>query len=443
MGCRQSFYEACKKGDIKVVHNIINKGYLKVSDWNSGLNGACEGGYIDIVKLIIDKGSYMLQKKDWNNGLYYACYGGSEGLAHTMNIINLLIEKGADDWNSGLDGACKGSRDNINIVKLMIDKGASNISEKYVYPRDKYIIAKLLSLGVSMDKLKYINGITSLYKLCKDGNIIMILYAINRGYNKHNTGHLFDVVRPYGFKANDWNGGLYGACEGGHMNIVNLMIEKGANYWNHGLYGACHGGHMNIVNLMIEKGANYWTNGLTNACRGGHINIVKLMIEKGANNWNNGLCGACEGGHIDIVNLMIEKGANNWNGGFTNACKGSRKPTHTLTSVYINIAKLMMEKGANDWEPGYYVNRIHNSDIIKLMIDVNSTQINKYLVYPRHHTRIIKLLEIGLSTDKLKDIEGIDILTTNINNFKKVTYIELYQYMPKELANMIAGYCLL
>ena len=38
-----------------------------------------------------------------------------------------------------------------------------------------------------------------------------------------------------------------GACQGGHMDIVNLMISKGANNWNFGLnYGACAGGHMDI-----------------------------------------------------------------------------------------------------------------------------------------------------------------------------------------------------
>ena len=33
------------------------------------------------------------------------------------------------------------------------------------------------------------------------------------------------------------------------------MIEKGANDWNYGLWGACMGGNMKIIKLMIEKGA--------------------------------------------------------------------------------------------------------------------------------------------------------------------------------------------
>ena len=73
---------------------------------------------------------------------------------------------------------------------------------------------------------------------------------------------------------------------------------------------ACINGHIDIVNLMIEKGANDWNGSLFNACWNGHIDIVNLMIDKGANDWNGGLYHACYRGNIDIVNLMIEKGAN-------------------------------------------------------------------------------------------------------------------------------------
>ena len=33
-------------------------------------------------------------------------------------------------------------------------------------------------------------------------------------------------------------------------------MSKGADNWNRGLRGACQGGHTEIINLMISKGAN-------------------------------------------------------------------------------------------------------------------------------------------------------------------------------------------
>ncbi len=122
-------------------------------------------------------------------------------------------------------------------------------------------------------------------------------------------------------------GGMYKyelnlACRGGHIQIVQLMIEKGATDWGWGLAGACEGGHMQLVQMMIDKGATWWNEGLLCACYGGHIEIVKLMIEKGATCWDRGLKCACIGGHMEIVKLMIEKGANNWNWGLQSACEG-------------------------------------------------------------------------------------------------------------------------
>jgi len=62
------------------------------------------------------------------------------------------------------------------------------------------------------------------------------------------------------------------------------MIEKGADNWEGGLWGACHGGHRELAELMIEKGADSWKWGLRYACSGGggHRELAELMIEKGA-----------------------------------------------------------------------------------------------------------------------------------------------------------------
>ena len=41
------------------------------------------------------------------------------------------------------------------------------------------------------------------------------------------------------------------------------MIQIGATDWNWGLYGACKGGHREIMELMIQKGANNCSCGKT------------------------------------------------------------------------------------------------------------------------------------------------------------------------------------
>ena len=45
---------------------------------------------------------------NWNYGLKGACKGGHK------EIVNYMISKGANNWNNGLYGACKGGH--IEIV---------------------------------------------------------------------------------------------------------------------------------------------------------------------------------------------------------------------------------------------------------------------------------------------------------------------------------------
>lgn len=73
------------------------------------------------------------------------------------------------------------------------------------------------------------------------------------------------------------NLGLSGACEGGHLDLVNFLISKGAKNWNTGLYGASRGGHLNLVKLMIVKGADTWKLALKRAKIHNQPDLIKLL----------------------------------------------------------------------------------------------------------------------------------------------------------------------
>ena len=139
--------------------------------------------------------------------------------------------------------------------------------------------------------------------------------------------------------ANIWNEGLFHGCKGGHEQIVELMIARGANKWNGGLSYSCQGGHKELVELMIAKGADNWNIGLFSSHRGGHKELVELMIAKGAH-WNRGFNGE---GHKNLVELMIAKG-DDYNGGFYEACREGHKEL-------IELMEFMQEKLVNHEKP--------------------------------------------------------------------------------------------
>ena len=191
-----------------------------------GLYRACVKGHLEIIQLLKRDTTTII-----NSALHGACYGGH------MDMVQLLIKQGAKDWNQGLYGACQ--TDNINIVELMITNGADN-----------------------------------------------------------------------------WNSCLCVAAQSGQIKIVELLMTKETN-WSHAFLAACNRGHMDIVQLFINKcNGNFsslndpWNEGLVKACKGGHVNVVELMIQYGANNWNEGFYSACKGKYPDVMQLMQDNGAN-------------------------------------------------------------------------------------------------------------------------------------
>jgi hypothetical protein len=99
------------------------------------------------------------------------------------------------------------------------------------------------------------------------------------------------------------------AKNGDQLSIIKSSYNEDWIDW--GLFGACEGGHKDLVNLMISKDAYDFDYALMYACRGGHKDLMVLLIIRGINNFDYGLFGACEGGHKDLIKLMIAYGARN------------------------------------------------------------------------------------------------------------------------------------
>ena len=56
-----NYFENVKDIKIEDIQQMIKNG---ANDWDTGLNGACEGRHVEIVKLMIEKGA-----NDWDAGL--------------------------------------------------------------------------------------------------------------------------------------------------------------------------------------------------------------------------------------------------------------------------------------------------------------------------------------------------------------------------------------
>ena len=184
-----------------------------------------------------------------------------------------------------------------------------------------------------------------------------------KAYEDGYEGKIVDLHDP---KIRDLLNDYYnGACSAGHMDIVLQCLENGADP-GRGLLYAALGGHMNIVQLMLDKGATDYDRALARAAEGGHMNIVQLMLDKGATDYNEGLNGAARGGHMDIVQLMLKKGADpNW--GIEPAAEHG----------HLDIVQLMLDKGAGPYWGLCRAAMGGHPEIVKLLLAHPGIDVNK------------------------------------------------------------------
>jgi len=156
---------------------------------------------------------------------------------------------------------------------------------------------------------------------------------------------------------------LHGAAEGGHGEIVELLIVAGADLhartvpmlggggWTP-LHSAARQGHREIVELLITNGSDVNSrdssgkSSLHDAALEGHKEIVELLIIKGADlNTESGYYGtplhvAAGIGHEEIVELLIANGANvNVKDGFGRTPLDSAELVYEWDSPDTKVAK--------------------------------------------------------------------------------------------------------
>jgi hypothetical protein len=83
----------------------------------------------------------------------------------------------------------------------------------------------------------------------------------------------------------DWSGlsnekKLEKACLKGYLELVKLLRYDGIV--NDMMSWAAQGGHLNLVEFFISKGASDWRVGRAGAAQGGHLNLVEFFMSKGA-----------------------------------------------------------------------------------------------------------------------------------------------------------------
>ncbi len=168
-----------------------------------------------------------VRKTYLNYALYYACRGGH------IKIIKMMIEKGANHWGWGLSGACLG--EHVDIVELMLnfmDSDVPPFSHWYMCGK----VCRCENIEILKLVIKYahkreliIDWGDALEFSCRRGKTEFVEFIINDYEVLNISSEEQGKIRFASHRFMQWNRGLRGACEGGHEEILKLMIEKGAD----------------------------------------------------------------------------------------------------------------------------------------------------------------------------------------------------------------------
>jgi ankyrin repeat protein len=91
----------------------------------------------------------------------------------------------------------------------------------------------------------------------------------------------------------------------GHIDIVQLMLERGATNHDKVMKTAAKYGHVNIIELMLDDTKDYGQI-IDIASKHHHGNIVIMLLKKFVISSNRVLRIAAAGGYTDIVRLVLE-----------------------------------------------------------------------------------------------------------------------------------------
>ena len=111
------------------------------------------------------------------------------------------------------------------------------------------------------------------YNFARDGNVDELIIALNQGNNS--TNWYGDVLG---------NTALHVAAINGHMNIVEILLDRGIDINSKDSIGetalhlAAANGHMNIVEILLDRGIDISSNS--------HIIISELNLRKFISNYS-------------------------------------------------------------------------------------------------------------------------------------------------------------
>jgi ankyrin repeat protein len=212
---------ACQKGFKEIVKILLNRGANPLITHHCGHNLyiSCLYGHAEIVELLLDCGADINLRSWYGSLLHIACRENKKEVAELLLKRGICVDFESDNKETAFFVAC--ATDSIDIVKLLIKYNAS------IYKKPRW-------------------NETPLHNACKNsGNIEIINLLLDSGINIDAVGNPYHTALSY-------------ACWNGNLEVAQFLLDKGANCnienSNNPLHSASVQGHTKIIELLMNHG---------------------------------------------------------------------------------------------------------------------------------------------------------------------------------------------
>jgi ankyrin repeat protein len=293
-GLRERYYGTALQaasgfGNLPMVNFLLAHGadvHEQNEEGKTAIDLASDCAYIDVAERLIEHGTVPTAVAPHFNLDSALCKAIEE---RNTAVAALMLKHGADP----------------NAISLDDDKGPlENALYEHDLP-DCDNARLLLTHGANANSLSALRQNSPFLLAIKARNLGLVKCFIDNGADPNGQDQLIGAP-------------LVIACEG-QIDIVRLLFDHGANNLRRGEFGsalakACGGGHLEIVKLLISKGAfiNQHDPGvivsLHSASRYGHLDVARYLLDRGADisTMVAGLHEAVSVGNMEMTSLLLQ-----------------------------------------------------------------------------------------------------------------------------------------
>ncbi len=359
-----------------------------VDGTNGPLHFAAKYGHVEAVSLLLGKGVDVNIKGSYGQmALHHvAAFGKS------LDLMRILLERGAQvnaeyqQGSNALFNLISGDEDNVDIARLLIDKGVKLQSEGlggalYWAARcgKKQIVELLIARGMDVDSRDYKNEEIAIIGAMERKHYDVVKLLLEHGADP-DAEHRYDGSL------------LRQAAEVGDQDLVKLILEKK----NENKTNEQKTRHGVAMNPKSSKPKPKSTGALAEAAEKGNLAIVKLLVDSGVDineqsgeRKGNPLMVAAAFGKIEVLTYLLEKGADI----AARDSKGSTALLYAASAGEDGAARILLEHGA----PINEKNHLNWNAIMQAC-------------FKGHYNTAKLLLERGSPTDEIDREKGVTAL---------------------------------